>query len=225
MKMILGAALMSLAVFTTPAAVAADAGVSAAAGSTGFGAHVSFPLRDNLNGRLGFNMAKYDYSGTANNVDYDFDLGLKTFDALLDFFPAAGNSFRVTGGLIYNGNKVDVTAKPSGGASYTFNGRTYAAATAGQVDGKIDFKKVAPYLGIGWGNAARVEKGWGFTSDFGVMFSGKPRADLRSSNCTALAAICSNLAADVAAQNRELNDEMDKLKFYPVIRVGVSYRF
>ena len=39
-----------------------------------------------------------------------------------------------------------------------------------QVDGRIDFKKFAPYVGLGWGNAvAPAKPGWGFTADLGVM--------------------------------------------------------
>lgn len=223
-KMMLRAVAFA-ALASSATAYAANVGVDAVVGTSGIGAHLSVPLKDNLNARLGFNMASYNFDGTASDVDYDFKLKLNTFDALLDYFPSAGSSFRLTGGAIYNGNKIDAVAKPATGATYRFNGRTYSTATAGQVEGKIDFRKVAPYLGIGWGNAAKKEAGWGFTSDLGIMFSGKPTSDLRSTNCTALAAVCNQLAADVAAQNRELNDELDKLKFYPVVRIGVTYKF
>jgi hypothetical protein len=37
--------------------------------------------------------------------------------------------------------------------------------------------------------------------------------------------VCSQLASDVAAENVKLGEEVKDFKLYPVIRMGVSYRF
>lgn len=182
------------------------------------------PLQPNLNARFGVNALSYSYDGSTSDVNYDFKLKLRTFDALLDYFPMAG-AFRVSGGLVYNGNKLDATGRPNAGATYTINGNTYAAASAGVINGNIDFRNLAPYIGIGWGNAASAQKGWGFSSDLGVMFQGSPRTTLTNTGCTAGAVICSRLAADLARENASLADDVSSFKAYPVLRVGVSYRF
>jgi hypothetical protein len=57
------------------------------------------------------------------------------------------------------------------------------------------------------------------------MFQGTPRSQLASNNCTAVALLCSRLANDVAAENLKLGEEVKDFKLYPVIRVGLSYRF
>lgn len=201
----------------------AQVAVSGDYGTTGFGVHVIVPVQPDVNFRVGVNALNYSYNSSTSNVDYDFKLKLNTFDALLDYFPTS-DAFRVSGGLIYNGDKIDATGKPNASGSYRLNGTTYSAASAGTIDGKIDFRKVAPYLGIGWGNAVR-QPGWGFTADLGVMFQGSPKTSLTNSNCTAPAATCAQLASDLAAENVVLADKVNKYKYYPVARIGVTYSF
>ncbi len=46
-----------------------------------------------------------------------------------------------------------------------------------------------------------------------------------TSGCTAPALVCTQIASDVAAENAKLADEVKDFKLYPVVRVGVSYRF
>ena len=191
-------------------------------GTSGLGLHLSTPLAANLNARVGLNVANYSYDGNTSDMDYDFKLKLKTVHALLDYHPFDG-TFRITGGVVYNGNKIDARARPNGG-SYTVNGRSYDASLVGDLSGKIDFRKAAPYLGIGWGNALK-EQGWSVGTDLGIMFQGAPKTRLASNNCRAPALLCTQLASDVVAENIALADDAKDFKFYPVLRVGISYRF
>lgn len=200
----------------------AEVGVTGNLGTTGLGVHLSVPVNPSLNARFGVNAFNYSYKGNTSDVDYDFKLKLQTVEALMDWFPGS-SQFRLSGGVFYNGNKVDATAKSNASGSFTFNGRTYTAADAGTIDGRIDFRKVAPYLGIGWGNAVAKDKGWGFSADMGVLFQGAPRTSLINNGCTL--PDCRQLSADIAAENRKLEDEVSSFKAYPVIRFGVSYKF
>ncbi|WP_245844771.1 hypothetical protein [Noviherbaspirillum humi] len=215
---------LSLALLAAGSAQAV--GLSAELGTTGLGAHLSVPLQENLNARFGVNALNYSFDGSTSNVNYDFKLKLQTFDALLDFHPMAG-AFRISAGLVYNNNKIDAVGRPNASGSFTLNGTTYTAAQVGTLNGNVDFRKMSPYLGIGWGNAAAKDKGWGFTSDLGVLFQGSPTAHL-SSNCNAATfgqASCDALASSVRAEEASLNDKLRNFRFYPVVRVGVSYRF
>jgi opacity protein-like surface antigen len=202
----------------------ADVGVSADIGTTGFGLHLSAPLQENLNARIGVNYLHYSYTGNTSDVDYDFKLKLTSLEALLDWFPME-SQFRVSAGLIYNGNKVDATGKSNSTGKYKLGENEYSQNDIGRIDGKVDFRKVVPYLGIGWGNALAKDKGWGFTSDLGVIFQGSPNTSLTNSECNLTASACEVLVTDVAAENVKLRDKADSFKFYPVVRVGVSYKF
>lgn len=51
-----------------------------------------------------------------------------------------------------NGNEIKVRAKPAANGSYRFQENAYGVR-ADKIDGRVAFKKVGPYLGMGWGNA------------------------------------------------------------------------
>jgi hypothetical protein len=220
-KLVIGMLAISSALVVSGAQAATA--VTADVGTTGLGLHLTVPVKDNLNARFGVNGLNYSYTGSTSNVDYDFKLKERTFDALLDFYPAA-NDFRISGGLVYNGNKVDATGKPNGAGNYTINGNTYTASSAGTLNGHADFRSLAPYLGIGYGNPVK-KAGWNLSADLGVLFQGSPSTSLTNSGCTADAATCGALATDVAAENARLADKASNLRYFPVVRVGISRSF
>jgi hypothetical protein len=217
------------AALATVSVSAGAVGLSVDIGTTGLGAHVSVPVRPDLNARFGINYLEYSYDTSTTSVRYDSKAKLRTADALLDYFPA-GNGFRLTGGVIYNGNRIDAVGRPSAAGTYTINGNTYTAASAGTLNGTIDFRKFAPYLGVGFGNAVAAQAAqnagrWSFSADLGVMFQGSPSTSLSSSGCVAPAAACAALASDLGAEQRALNDKVNDYRYFPVVRIGANYRF
>ncbi len=204
---------------------AADVGVTLDAGTTGAGLHLVFAMPMDLNARVGVNALNFNYARSSSQVDYDFGLKLQTIDALLDWFPTKGSGFRLTTGLVYNGSKIDYNMKVNVGNQYVLNGNTYSIAQVGSIHGAVEFKKVAPYLGVGWSNLPTSGKGWGFTADMGVTFQGAPDSTLVNSNCTAAAAVCAQLTSDLAAEKANVDDLLSNLKAYPVMRMGASYTF
>jgi hypothetical protein len=225
MKTVFRAGLVVASLALAFSAQARDVAVEANIGTTGLGLHLVSPITAQVNGRIGINAFDYNYTANTSNVAYDLRLKLQTIDLLADWYPV-GNGFHVTGGLVINGNKMDASAKPTSTGTYTFNGTTYSTADAGMVKSKIDFKKAAPYIGIGFGNAmTNANGGWGIVSDVGVMFQGTANTSLTSSGCTVSVATCARLSSDLAAENTNLQDKLSNLRAYPVARIGVSYRF
>lgn len=199
-------------------------GVSTEIGSTGFSLHATTPITDKFSARMGLSGLNYSNSLNTSDARYDADLKLRMLDALVDFYPM-NSGFRLTGGLILNGNKFDASAKPTGAGSYTFNGNAYSTASVGRVDAKVDFNTVAPYLGLGWGSSVQQKQGWTFVADLGVMFQGSPDVSIKSSGCTVSAAICNQLTSDLKGEESKLKREADSFKFYPVVRAGIGYNF
>lgn len=214
-------ALLFLGFLSGPAH--AQVGLTASIGTTGPGLHLELPMTEHLGARFGINGLNYSDDVRTTNVEYDAKLKLRTLEALLDYYPMAGN-FRFTGGVVYNDSRITGTGTPRSGGTYTFNGTTYSAATAGDLVARVDFRRFAPYLGIGFGKTPR-ERGWSFSADLGVLFQGSPDTTLRSRGCTAPAPLCTQLAADLEAERREFEDDVEDYKAYPVLRVGVSYAF
>lgn len=218
-------AVLALSSLASSAIAANDVAVTGKLSTLGLGLELTMPVNDNFNGRVGFNAFNYDFSASEGGVDYDAELRLQSVSLLGDWFPVAGSGFRVSAGLLYNNNKFDMTAKPSAGATYTVGGGTYNAALAGSLDAKVTFDKIAPYIGIGFGNAVEKAKTWGFSMDLGVVYQNSPKATLVNSNCTLPGTGCADLATDIAAEQVELQDAMDDYKWYPVISIGASYKF
>jgi hypothetical protein len=208
-------------------AAQAQVGITADLGTTGAGFHVVVPMESNLNGRFGANYLKHDFDRRAGQLDYAVKGKLQTFDILFDWYVREGSPFHLTGGLVYNGNRFDATASPNGFGQLTLNGNSYTAADVGILKGRIEYRKAAPYLGIGWGNAlaAGNKNQWSFNTDLGAFFQGNPNVDLGSYGCTISKTVCDALIKDVAVERRRLKDDVDSFKVYPVLRASLNYRF
>jgi hypothetical protein len=217
--------VLAAAALLAAGAANAQVGVTADLGSTGVGFHVVVPMETYLNGRFGANYFRHDFDKTSDGVDYDIKGKLQTFDVLFDWYLTEGSSFHLTGGLVYNGNKFNAKAKPNGLGGFTLNGHAYSATDVGLLTGRIDYRKAAPYLGIGWGNALARSSHWTTNVDLGVFYQGNPNVQLASVGCTVSNTVCKALASDVAVERLRLRDDVDALKVYPVVRASIGYQF
>jgi hypothetical protein len=183
---------------------------------------MSLQMLPTLNARLGIQGFSYDEDGIeTDNVNYDADL--KLFSGLLtaDWFPFHGG-FRLSAGLLANGNELDLTGRPSAGSTFNINGVPFAAAEVGSLQGNVDFNSIAPYLGIGWGNPFSSGGNWSFNCDLGVAFQGSPDVTLTANGP---AANNSDFLANLEAERRDLENEVDDFQYYPVVSLGITYRF
>lgn len=199
--------------------------VTADIGTTGAGLHVVVPMETRLNGRFGMNYFKHDFDKRSGLVDYHLDGKLQTFDLLFDWYLRPEGDFRLTGGIMYNGSRFNATGKPSVDGVFTFNGVQYGGSDIGTLEGDVTFRRAAPYLGIGWGNALNPNKRWNFSADLGAFYQGKATVNLIPFGCVTSATICAQLARDVALEEVRLAGEASDYKVYPVLRASVSYRF
>ncbi len=87
----------------------------------------------------------------------------------------------------------------------------------GTLSGSVKIDDLAPYVGIGWGNPLTGDQRWGFTCDFGVAFAGSPDVALSATGMVA--------SADLERERRDIEDELEDFKFYPVISISFFYRF
>jgi hypothetical protein len=211
--------------FLATAGAQAQVGITLDAGTTGAGFHVVVPMETNLNGRFGANYLTHDFNKHSGLVDYAIKGKLQTFDVLFDWYLRDDSPFHLTGGLVYNGNRFNATGKPGQAGQFTLNGHTYGSADVGILAGSIDYRKAAPYLGIGWGNALKSNKRLSFNADLGAFYQGKPNVKLGSWGCTTGKAVCDAVVNDIEAERVSLKDDIDSFKLYPVVRASVNYRF
>ena len=201
----------------------AAAGVGIRAGTTGIGGDVAWGLVPTLSARVGYSYLTFSTTVDSTDIKYDAKPKLSNGNLFLDWSPL-GPFFRVTGGLILNTNKVDVTAQSNGG-TYTIGGTTYSAAAIGSLTGTVKSgNSAAPYLGIGYGTVAGT--GVNFYFDLGVMFQGSPKASL-TANCNPATPpqLCSQIQASAVIEASDLQDSIKNFKYFPVASIGVTIGF
>lgn len=209
-----------LAVLALPGlAQASDFGLDAHAGTLGFGAELNYTITPYFTARVDLNRYNYTYTGTKEQVDYNFDLRLKSYSGMLDWHPFAG-VFRVTAGVFSNKNEIDAVAVPQG--SYTINGHTYTAAQVATLYGTISFDPTVPYFGFGWTSNGSTETGLGVSLDLGVLFQGSPKVQLHA---TGAGTHNATFQSDLAVEQGKVQNDVNNYKTYPVIALGLSYRF
>lgn len=214
------AAFACLVCSSAAQASAGGVAVSGEAGTLGFGVGLTGRLARTLNLRAVFHPGPtLSYSGTSGDDEYDFELQLRSAGGQLDWHPGGGG-FHLSGGVILNRNKLDGTGTSPD--SYTIGDNTYTVAQVGTLRSAIDFKKAAPYAGIGFGNAVGEGKHLGVVFDLGVVFAGSPRVAL-----TATGPIAGNATfqQDLASEEQSLSDDLKAFKYYPVLSLALSYQF
>ncbi|UCG34702.1 MAG: hypothetical protein JSW17_04200 [Candidatus Omnitrophota bacterium] len=199
--------------------VYADFAFSTKAGTLGAGVEGIKRINSMFNFRIGANAFQFEYDGTESEIEYDIDIDLLSFSALVDFFPF-GRGFRITAGVMRGENELEFNAKPS--ATYQIGDTTYTLSEVGSLTGKLDFDGFGPYAGIGWGNPFGEGKRWTLTMDIGVMVQGSPNVDLSADGTLSGAAA---FLADLANEENNLQNALEDYEFYPVVMVGLSYRF
>jgi len=214
-RFVLAAALSTL---TLPAF--ADATVDGKVSTLGLGLEAAFPVMESVDARIGFNTFNYNFNRTSTSAtattNYSGKLNLQSLQALADWHPMGG-SFRVSGGLMYNNNTFTMTALPGAGSTFSVGGVATPIAAGQSVNAGINFNKIAPYLGIGWGRTPK-NTGLSFTSDFGVLFQGSPKGNVSGN-------VAGATAADYAKASADLNSSLNSFKIYPVISIGIGYTF
>ena len=194
-------------------------------GTLGVGVDFSTPVNETLSVRFNVNGASYSRKELVNNIDYDATLKLLTVGALLDYYPGE-SSFRLTAGAYYNNNKFDLVAKPAATESINIGDVSYTGAEVGQLNSNVSFNKIAPYIGLGWGNKPTGEKGWGFTFDLGAMYQGSAIASAEAIvNNTLPQLLKTQIVNDVEKERQKIEDDMGKYTWYPVIMIGANYTF
>ncbi|MBD2133851.1 MULTISPECIES: hypothetical protein [unclassified Sphaerospermopsis] len=133
-----------------------------------------------MNAKLGITGLGISADIEESDISYDAKLNLFNVSTLVDYHPWQKSGFRLTGGLVFQDNNIEGTGKATnGGTTININGIDYSINPGDTVKAKISLpNSVAPYLGIGWGNAVKSGNRWGFSANLGVMFAGSPKVEL-----------------------------------------------
>ena len=194
----------------------------------GVGATVTKSITPNVNAKLGINGLGISRDISLSDVDYKANLNLFNVSTLADYHPWKNGGFRLTGGLVFQDNNIEGTGKPKNGVTIRINNKDYNSKTVlTSLNAKVSFENsVAPYIGLGWGNAVKPGKHLGFSANLGAMFSGSPKVSLTPGfGPDATPALRAEINSNIEAERKKQESDLNWLNIYPVFSLGISYQF
>ena len=210
-------------------------------GTTGFGlvAGIDFSKHVAVRAQVSYAEVKDFFPILGDSVSIDLKLSNQAL--LVDFHPFV-NSFKLSAGVFSNHNELSTRAH---GERLTFNERDYNA----EIDIELDFGPISPYAGFGF-SSGRGRAGYGFSLEAGVLVQGVSEVNafgqvhgggpgtnpckFRIENgvvSTDMSPGCRsrfpNLAEDMEVETRDLEklESPTDLDIYPVVELGITYRF
>jgi hypothetical protein len=204
-------------------------------GSMGYGFEASVPLiPDYLNLNSGFTTFDISEKASSDGTPYRAKIHIGGIPLYASLYPF-GRWFHIDAGMYFNDNRVSANAQLLSGNSvtiggqtysasglYTFDGHTYSGAQIDSIEGRTHFNPIAPYLGFGINDPFRGGP-MTFTMSAGAMFEGDANVRLSVPGVD-LSTIPGELAY-VDQQTGNINNKTSVVRIYPVLNLGLVYRF
>lgn len=207
-------------------------------GTQGLGFALGYEFNEHLRLRARYAFLGYKRDSDWNDLPNKAELEGNNGGLLLDYHPTGG-AFRLSAGITLSAQKLKADASMQrGGKVYSLGGYDYRAMDGAAVHANYDWNSLQPYVGIGWSTGVN-ERGLYFTADLGVNFCGK--SDLKVSHAGNIqsrtrggggawqdlpaGALDSRLRDSVKHEGRDFFKVADKIVVYPVLQIGVGYRW
>ena len=195
------------------------------------GAHAGFSHRvtTSFGVRGEANTFNYSRSFSISGSQYAAKADALGASLYLDYMPLLPitSQLRLTAG--FGLSKSELSAHKSSGTTVTLGDNSYNLNPDDAFGLSVRYPSLMPYLGIGTGHH-RTQKGFNFFADAGVFF-GKPELTFHYSDAflsriqTPLNPTGTISVADLQKEEAKVRTEVDKIKFMPIIKLGVSYTF
>lgn len=215
---LLSAALLS-ASYTTTAAAEGNFTLGVSAGSLGFGPELAYRFGPHLGLRANAAFYKHEDTEDLDDVEYDAELKLDSYGAMLDWYPFGGG-FRFSIGGRVNNNVIELDGQPT--TSVEIGDETFTPAQLGRLTGTVTTDSFAPALTLGYGGA--LAQGFTLGFELGVMKQGSPQIE----NLRATGGTFSNnpiLLEQLAIEERQAEEDAEDYEYWPVVSLHVLYRF
>ena len=213
--------------------------VAVKVGTMGPGVDIATPLAQRLNLRVGASFFQYSPSFTTDGLNIDGQLKLQNASASVDVYPF-NNSFRISPGLTFkNNNSLNASMLVPGGNSFSLGDSDYTSSPVDPIHGTASFtfgtSNIAPRFTMGFGNMLpRSGKHFSVPVEFGFQYISQPivKLNFAGSGCSSqkqpdgtTAYGCGPVEqSDVANEQKQLQDDLSPLRFYPIFSIGLSYR-
>ena len=213
------------------------AAVSAEVGTLGYGANIAWAVNDTVElqaGWAGGDIAEaVNDNFDANGVNYQVETDFSNPYLGVQMRPAA-NWFTVGAGIIVPDNDITVRSNPEGSgdeAFYRIGGENVPVNRLGTLEGTVEHRnKLAPYLTVGF--RPNLHNNWGVFGEVGAAYLGKTNATINAVNGTndpedsTEVPTWNDARRQAYAEQAERDiEDKDYARWFPIAKVGVTYRF
>ena len=192
----------------------AKASVGITAGTLGIGPEASVALGNQFAVRGNATFLNLSREVEADGITYSGEGRFRSVGLMVDYH-VGGSGFFVSAGARLNKNHAHAYATPT---TFTEIGDDiYAPFEVGTLHAQADFKPIAPTLSLGY--AGHLTKGLKLGIEAGAMFQGA----LRAKSLTA-----SNGGVDpedLEIERRNLEEDAESYKVYPILQLTAGYHF
>ncbi len=206
--------------------------VAAKISNDGAGIDLATRLAERVNLRVGAGFLSASTSLNEDGMHIDGTFALQGVIAAVDLYPFRHSSFHISPGVNFN-NDTHVSALlsvPSGG-HFSLGDADYTSSPVDPIHGLAHFdfgNRVAPRFTVGFGNMLpHGSKHWSVPFEIGFQYVSRPTVhlDLAGSACSSDG--CGTIVGDpnILAEQKDLDNDLSALRFFPVVSLGVSYRF
>lgn len=212
-------------------------GTGVTLGTTGVGVEAAVPYGAYWNIRAGVSYLGYSDTFKTGTSPLDGHLRLGGVRLGVDWYPRAGGFHISLGMLVPNLTQARASINLQPGQTLKVEGATYTtdAANPFRGSGHSEISPVAPVLTVGWGNLIPRDyhQRWSVPIEIGAVYEGPPTVHVSyTGDICPVAESCRPAAADPGFNDnlntaiREANSNLDRYaRFFPIITVGVGYRF
>ena len=201
-------------------------------GTTGISGHAQLAVHPRLALRMGYNYLEFGRDDEEiSDIVYSGDLEFSGFGGFGDLHPFK-NAFTLTGGVFVGDKSAVLDAVPTGPVN--IGGTVFDPEEVGTLTGEADFDDTSFFVGLGYDPSLYKRGRVSFIFRGGVLFADEPDVTLDATGIDALPTSLpegtpgftqAELRAALDAEAEIIADDIDDYAFFPVLTVGLGYRF
>jgi hypothetical protein len=202
------------------------------AGTLGAGMEFATPLAGRINLRSGFNFFAFNNPFSIDGVNYTARLHLQSSQTTLDWFIGR---FHISPGFLYVKNSMSAPAFVGPGQTFVLGTQAFLNSVDDPVSGSSSViypRTFAPMLLLGYGNLLpRGGEHLSLPIEVGVAYTGAPQISVALNGTACVTNGCVNFSQNADAQKflkqeiQILNEDLKHYPVFPIVSLGLAYRF
>jgi hypothetical protein len=202
------------------------------ASTLGAGIEIATPLAGRINLRSSFNLFAFNDPYSMDGLNYDARIHLQSSQTTLDWFVGG---FHISPGFLYVRNAMSAPVFVGPGKTFVLGTQTFLNSVDDPVTGSsyvIFPRTIAPLLLLGYGNLLpRSGEHLSLPIEVGVAYTGAAQINLDLNGTACVTNGCFDFLQNADAQKflkqeiQILNEDLKHYPVFPIVSVGLAYRF